>query len=158
MTRRLRDSFTIRGRIGVATGRALIYATGGVVYGSIRNSFATTNTANAFTGNGNEHGWGGAAGGGVEYRIAGPFSIGVQYLYRAVDANDYVVRAGPGTAGLTNPFRIVNANGTDFQRSGDRLTSHGVTASLNYRFQDSMQGRSRPDQPWPQLDQSRSRL
>lgn len=134
MTRRLRDSFTIRGRIGVATGRALIYATGGVAYGSIRNSFATTNTANAFTDNGNEHGWGAAVGGGVEYRFSGPFSIGAQYLYRAIDADDYTVRAGPGTAPLTNPFRIVNPNGTDFQRSGDRLTSHGLTLTLNYRF------------------------
>ena len=134
MTRRLRDVITVRGRIGVATGRALVYATGGLAYGGIRNSFATTNTANSFTGNGNEHGWGGAAGGGVEYRFSGPFSVGLEYLYRAVDANDYTVRAGPGTAPLTNPFRIVNANGTDFQRNGDRLSSHGVTLNLNYRF------------------------
>lgn len=134
MTRRLRDSFTIRGRVGVAAGRALIYATGGLAYGNVRNSFSTTNTANSFTGNGNESGWGGAAGGGVEYRLGGPFSIGAQYLYRAIDADEYVVRAGPGTAPPTNPFRIVNANGTDFQRSGSRMTSHGVTATLNYRF------------------------
>lgn len=134
MTRRLRDSFTVRGRFGVAMGRALIYATGGIAFGSIRNSFTTTNTANAFTDNGNERGMGGVIGGGVEYRISGPFSIGAQYLYRAVDADDFVVRAGPGTAPVTNPFRIVNANGTDFQRSGQRLTSHGLTATLNYRF------------------------
>lgn len=134
MTRRLRDVATLRGRIGIATGRALIYATGGVAYGSIRNRFATTNTANSFTDNGNEHGWGGTAGGGIEYRISGPFSIGAEYLYRAVDANDFIVRAGPGTAPLTNPFRIQNPNGTDFQRSGERLTSHGVTLNLNYRF------------------------
>lgn len=134
MTRRLRDSFTIRGRFGVSMGRALIYATGGVAYGSVRNSFTTTNTANSFTDNGDEHGWGGVVGGGLEYRLSGPFSIGAQYLYRSIDAGDYVVRAGPGTAPLTNPFRIVNPNGTDFMRSGERLSSHGVTLTLNYRF------------------------
>jgi len=134
MTRELRDLFTMRGRVGFATGRALIYATAGLAYGKIRNSFATTNTANSFTGNGNENGWGGVAGGGVEYRFAGNFSIGAQYLFRAVDADDYVVRAGPGTAGPTNAFRIVNPNGTDFARSGERLTSHAVQLTASYRF------------------------
>lgn len=134
MTRELRDLFTMRGRVGFAAGRALIYATGGIAYGKVRNSFATTNTANSFTGNGNENGWGGVAGGGVEYRLGGNFSIGAQYLYRAVDADDYVVRAGPGTAGPTNAFRIVNPNGTDFARSGERLTSHAVQMTASYRF------------------------
>jgi len=134
MTRRLRDVFTLRGRVGFATGRALIYATAGLAYGKIRNSFATTNTANSFTGNGNEHGWGYTFGGGVEQRLGSNFSIGLQYLYQSIKADEYVVRAGPGTAGLTNPFRIVNPNGTDFARSSDRFTSHGVSVTANYRF------------------------
>ncbi|MGE0178896.1 MAG: outer membrane protein [Sphingomonas sp.] len=134
MTRRLRDVATFRGRLGLSTGRALIYATGGLAYGSIRNSFTTTNTANAFTDNGDERGWGGVIGGGVEYRLARNFSIGAEYLYRSIDAGDYVVRAGPGTAGLTNPFRIVNPNGTDFLRSDDRMSSHGLRLTANYRF------------------------
>jgi len=134
MTRELRDLFTLRGRVGFAAGRALIFGTSGVAYGRIRNSFSTTNTANSFTGNGNQNGWGGVAGGGVEYRLTGNFTIGAQYLYRSVDADDYVVRAGPGTAPATNPFRLVNANGTDFTRSGGRLTSHGVQMTASYRF------------------------
>lgn len=134
MTRRLRDVATIRGRLGISTGRVLIYATGGLAYGSIRNSFTTSNTANAFTDNGNERGWGGVVGGGLEYRLARNFSLGAEYLYRSIDAGDYVVRAGPGTAGLTNPFRIVNPNGTDFQRSEDRMSSHGLRVTANYRF------------------------
>jgi len=47
MTRRLRDVFSLRARAGVATGSTLIYGTGGVVRGSIRNSFTTSNTATA---------------------------------------------------------------------------------------------------------------
>jgi outer membrane immunogenic protein len=134
MTRRLRDVFSLRARAGVSTGPTLFYGTGGVVRGSIRNSFTTSNTANSFTGNGNEKGWGYAFGGGVEQRMGANFSVGLQYLYRSIDAGDYVVRAGPGTAGLTNPFRIVNPNGTDFRRSDDDFTSHGVNLTASFRF------------------------
>ena len=134
MTRRLRDVFSLRARAGAAAGSNLFYGTGGVVRGSLRNSFSTTNTLNSFTGNGNEKGWGYAVGGGAERRFGTNFSIGVEYLYRSIKADDYVVRAGPGTAGLTNAFRIVNANGTDFSRSGDRFTSHGVNLIGNFRF------------------------
>ena len=133
-TRRLRDAFSIRARAGVTSGRTLFYGTGGVVRGSFRNSFSTSNTANSFTGNGNEKGWGYALGGGAEHRFGTGFSIGLQYLYRSIKADDYVVRAGPGTAGLTNPFRIVNPNGTDFSRSGGRFTSHGVNLTASVRF------------------------
>lgn len=134
MTRRLRDVLSLRARAGVASGRTLFYGTGGIVRGSLRNSFSTSNAANSFTGNGNEKGWGYAVGGGVEHRLGGNLSIGLQYLYRSIDAGDYVVRAGPGTAGLTNPFRIVNPNGTDFARSGDRFTSHGANLTMSLRF------------------------
>ena len=134
MSRRLKDAFSLRARAGVSTGSTLFYGTGGVVRGSFRNSFSTSNTANSFTGNGNEKGWGYAVGGGIEQRFGTGFSVGVQYLYRSIKADDYVVRAGPGTAGLTNPFRIVNPAGTDFARSGDRFTSHGVNLTASFRF------------------------
>ncbi len=134
MTRRLRDVFSLRARAGVSSGSTLVYGTGGVVRGSIRNSFTTSNTVNSFTGNGNEKGWGYALGGGVEQRLGATFSVGLQYLYRSIDAGDYVVRAGPGTAGLTNPFRIVNPAGTDFARSDEDFTSHGVSLTASFRF------------------------
>jgi outer membrane immunogenic protein len=134
MTRRLRDVFSLRARAGVSAGSTLFYGTGGIVRGSIRNSFTTSNAANSFTGNGNEKGWGYAFGGGVEQRLGTNFSVGLQYLYRSIDAGDYVVRAGPGSAGLTNPFRIVNPNGTDFRRSDNDFTSHGVNLTASFRF------------------------
>ncbi|HEX9954067.1 MAG TPA: outer membrane beta-barrel protein [Allosphingosinicella sp.] len=134
MTRRLRDVFSLRARAGIAAGDNLFYGTGGIVRGSIRNSFSTTNTANSFTGNGNEKGYGYTVGGGAEHRFGRNLSLGIEYLYRSIKADDHVVRAGPGTAGLTNPFRIVNPNGTDFSRSGDRFTSHGVNLTASFRF------------------------
>jgi hypothetical protein len=36
--------------------------------------------------------------------------------------------------GADQPFRIVNPNGTDFARSGDRFTSHGVNLTASFRF------------------------
>lgn len=134
MTRRLRDAFSLRARAGVASGRTLFYGTGGVAYGNIRNSFSTSNAANSFTGSGNESSWGYAVGGGIEHRLSPSFSIGAQYLYRSLKADDYVVRAGPGTAPPTNPFLLVNANGTDFARSGSRFNAHGVSLTANFRF------------------------
>lgn len=134
MTRRLRDAFTLRARAGFSAGRTLFYGTGGLAYGNIRNSFSTSNGANSFTDNGNENGWGYAVGGGVEQRLGRNFSIGAQYLYRSIKADDYVVRAGPGTAPPTNPFLLVNANGTDFARSGGRFNSHGLSLTASFRF------------------------
>ncbi len=134
MTRRLRDLATLRARVGFASGRTLFYGTGGLAYGRIRNSFSTSNGANSFTGNGNENGWGYAFGGGIDQKVGSNLAIGVQYLYRQVDAGDYVVRAGPGTAGPTNPFLIVNTAGTDFSRSSDKFSSHGVRLLASFRF------------------------
>jgi outer membrane immunogenic protein len=134
MTRTLRDALSLRARVGAGSGSTLVYGTGGVVRGSIRNSFSTSNSVNAFSDNGNEKGWGYVVGGGLEQRLGPSLSVGLQYLYRSIDAGDYVVRAGPGTAGITNPFRIVNPNGTDFARSGDRFTSHGVNVTASFRF------------------------
>ncbi len=134
MTRELRDVMTLRARAGVITGQTLIYGTGGLAYGKIRNSFSTSNAANSFTGNGNETGWGYALGGGVEQRLTSKVSVGLQYMYRNIDAGDYVVRAGPGTAGLTNPFRIVNPDGTNFKRSDNRFASHAVQLQVSYHF------------------------
>lgn len=134
MTRRLRDAWTLRARAGYASGNTLFYGTGGIVYGNIRNSFSTSNTVNSFTDNGNENGWGYVLGGGIEHRLGRNFSVGARYLYRSIKADDYVVRTGPGTANPSNPFLIVNSNGTDFSRSSNRLASHGVSLTTSFRF------------------------
>ena len=39
-----------------------------------------------------------------------------------------------GTAPLTNPFLLVNANGTDMRRSDDRLDLDTLQLTLNFRF------------------------
>jgi len=134
MTRRLKDNAGVRLRAGFAAGSTLIYATGGGAWGKVENSFATSNRANAFTGNGNEDAWGYKFGGGVEQLVSPNFSIGAQYLFTSLKAGDYRVRSGPGTAPPTNPFLLVNPDGTDFMRSGSRFNSHAATVTASYRF------------------------
>lgn len=133
MTRRLRDNGSLRLRAGFALGDTLIYGTGGVAYGKIRNSFTTSNTANTFTNTGNEDAWGYRVGGGVEERIARNLSLGLQYAYTSLETEDFRVRAGaPAPAG--NPFIRTNALGTDFARSEDRFDTHSLSLTMSLRF------------------------
>jgi outer membrane immunogenic protein len=134
MTRKLRDNAAIRARAGFAFGQTLLYGTGGGAWGKVRNSFTSTNVANAFSGNGNEDAWGYRVGGGIEQRVAPNFSIGAQYLFTSLKADDYVVRSARGTSPATNPFVLVNANGTDFQRTGNKFNSHVVAVTSSFRF------------------------
>ncbi|HWH23080.1 MAG TPA: outer membrane beta-barrel protein [Allosphingosinicella sp.] len=133
MTRRLRDNASLRGRAGVAFGQTLAYATGGVAWGRIRNSFATNNAVNTFVQRGDDDAWGYRVGGGVEHMIAPRMSVGLQYLYTSLDDDETRVRA-QGPAPATNPFIRTNAAGTDFARSGDRFNWHSVNAALSFRF------------------------
>jgi len=58
-----------------------------------------------------------------------------EYLYSNLQPGDYVVRAGPGTAGPTNPFILPpNTAGTDMTRSNDGLELHALRIGMNVRF------------------------
>lgn len=133
-TRELDYSLGARGRLGYAARGALFYATGGVAYGKIENEFETSNTANSFTDNGSTKSWGYSYGGGTEVKIAKNFTIGLEYLYTNYVDDDYAVRVGPGTAPVTNPFRIVNANGTDMRRGDSDFDMHNIRFTTTFRF------------------------
>lgn len=133
-TRELDYSLQARARVGYAARGALFYATGGAAYAKIDNSFSTSNGANSFTNNGGTKSWGYSYGGGTEVKIAKNLSIGVEYLYTNYVDDDYVVRVGPGTAPITNPFRIVNANGTDMRRGDSDFDMHNIRFTTTFRF------------------------
>jgi outer membrane immunogenic protein len=133
-TRELDYSVGARARVGYAARGALFYATGGASYGKIDNSFTTTNTANSFSDNGKTNSWGYTAGGGTEVKIAKNFSLGVEYLYTNYVDDKYVVAVGPGTAPITNPFRIVNANGTNMRRGDNNFDMHNIRVTAAFRF------------------------
>lgn len=136
MTREFDWNASIRGRLGYAAGgKTLFYAAGGPAYARIKNSFVTSNGANAFTSTDSRHNsWGVTGGGGVEQKIGNAFSIGLEYMYNQYQDDDYVVRSGPGTAPATNPFLLVNTAGTDFQRSDEKLRFHSLRATAAFRF------------------------
>jgi len=137
MTRELDDTIALRGRAGMAFGQTsdwLAYATAGVVRASISNTFQSTNTANAFAVTESGDSDGVQFGLGVERRIAGNASLGLEYLRTRIDDEETRVRTSRGTAPTTNPFLLVNANGTDFRRSDDRLDLDTLQLTLNWRF------------------------
>jgi outer membrane immunogenic protein len=133
-TRRLRDHASLRARLGFATGNTLIYGTGGLAYGKLRNSFTTSNQVNTFSPAVNDDAWGYKAGGGVEQRVAPNFSIGAQYLYTSLKDEGFTVRAAGTNLPVSNPFILRNANGTDFRRGSDRFTSHNLSVVASFRF------------------------
>jgi outer membrane immunogenic protein len=133
-TRELDYSLGARARVGYAARGALFYATGGAAYGKIDNSFSTSNTANSFTNNGSTKSWGYSYGGGTEVKVAKNLSIGVEYLYTNYVDDDFRVNVGPGTAPITNPFRIVNPNGTDMRRGDSDFDMHNIRFTAAFRF------------------------
>lgn len=133
-TRELDYSLGARGRVGYAARGALFYATGGVAYGKIDNSFSTSNGTNSFSDNGGTKSWGYSYGGGAEVKIAKNFSIGLEYLYTNYVDDDYVVSVGPGTAPATNPFLIANPTGTNMRRADSDFDMHNIRFTAAFRF------------------------
>jgi outer membrane immunogenic protein len=138
MTRTLDYTASIRGRVGLTPLPArttLFYATGGALYGKVKNSFSTSNTANSFTLNGDKDAWGFSGGGGIEQKIGQNFSIGLEYIYNELKDDKGRVRVGPGTAPpATNPFLLAGAGGTDFRRSDDKFRWHSLRVTAAFRF------------------------
>jgi outer membrane immunogenic protein len=72
---------TLRGRVGVTSGAALFYVTGGGAFGGIRTATNGVGPINAFpsTASSNQAGW--TAGGGVEWGFAPQWSAKAEGLY-----------------------------------------------------------------------------
>lgn len=115
---------TIRGRIGIAYGRLLIYGTGGAAFTDINlkqtNTYATlgpTGIENVSLSD-TKAGW--AAGGGAEYKFGGGvWSAKVEFLHA-----DFGSISGTGVV----PIQPVNVH-----HEGD-LTADLVQGGLNYHF------------------------
>lgn len=114
-------------------GRFLFYATGGGAYAKMDNEFTTTNGANSFTQRGKDDVWGWQAGGGVEAKVTGNISVGMEYLYSRFKDDDYYVQVGQGTAPATNPF-VLGGGGTNMKPSDDRFDYHSIRGTVSFRF------------------------
>ncbi len=107
------EDFSIRGRIGYAFDRILVYATGGGAYGNFHTSY---NDGVAFDSFNNGHfGW--TVGGGIEYAIDNNWSVRAEYRY-----TDY------GSQTDSPVF-------SDFGRPIDRhIRDNRVQAGFSYKF------------------------
>jgi outer membrane immunogenic protein len=125
--RRKSDWFgTVRGRLGFAFDRALVYATGGLAYGRVAGGGqlttfdavpAVVSTYNAAGSDRDQFGW--ALGGGIEYAFAQNWSVKAEYLHVHFKDSTYTLT---DTTGVFQ-FAVRQSNKMDLVRAG-----------LNYRF------------------------
>ncbi len=115
-TGRVRWTSLLTGRIGYAHGAWLPYIKGGAAFGGTRVSGLDFTTGDTFNTSINRTGW--TIGGGLEYALAGPWSIRAQYDY--VDF---------GTKSVT----LVDNTGAAAQ-ARIKQNIHQAKFGVNYRF------------------------
>jgi outer membrane immunogenic protein len=109
VSERVRYFGTVRGRLGYAWDRTLLYVTGGYAYTNIGGDLSV----GAFSTSSNTTKSGYTVGAGLEYAFAGPWSVKAEYLY--VDSGTTTLTL----AGATADVRIKNNIGR---------------VGINYRF------------------------
>jgi outer membrane immunogenic protein len=116
---------SVRGRLGFAWDRFLVYGTGGVAFANLEATVALVpvgglpglfaSASDTITG------W--TAGAGIEFGLWDNWSLGVEYRFSSFDASDFAL------GNVVTPL-IAGAP----LRSSFDLETHEVTARLNYRF------------------------
>ena len=134
--REITSMAAVRARLGYAMGGYLPYVTAGYARANIEQDYSTSNAANSFTPTRNDTDADGfQVGAGVEKWLTSNITVGVEYLYSDLDVNDaLVVRTGRGTAPATNPFLLVNPQGTNQIRSSDSIELHAFRVTAAVRF------------------------
>ncbi len=95
---------SLRGRVGYAIDHVLLYATGGLAFGSPKSTLTTT----SFTyGIGNGARWGWTLGAGAEYAFNNNWIVGLEYRYAQYQKETTTFQGNTilgGLAGLSNEF------------------------------------------------------
>ena len=141
---KLTEIATARARGGVVVQNALWYVTGGAAWGTIKDSYGFSGTANPVVFPGvlqpgpflnsaagfSASKWGWTVGAGVETRLGGGWSAKLEYLY--VDLGHVTERF---------PIAINPAFGANFINGGSasatstsHVTDNVIRAGVNYRF------------------------
>lgn len=113
---------TVRGRIGLAFDRVMVFATGGLAIAQIETTSETFNAAGLLTFTGSEDGVraGWTIGGGAEFALASNWSLRAEYLYL-----DFGSFSFEGATTPPSVFFVTNEVEARF---------HVVRAGLSYRF------------------------
>ena len=136
---------TVRGRIGYAFDRFLVYGTGGFAYGQARYSsvlnigntlggFTTFPTA-SITGSFDDFLTGYAYGGGIEYALPTDNFLNF-FKSSAVTLKIEYLRFDLGSRNVTGFYDIIPASGTPVAATQTRVRTEGdiVRAGINYKF------------------------
>ena len=98
-----KDYGSIRGRLGVAFDRFLVFGTGGWATGNPSTAFALTGAAPFVTTGGKSNGW--TAGGGIEYAITDTILGRIEYRYTDLQTSGFVnVPANIADGGTRTPI------------------------------------------------------
>lgn len=127
MTRDVEWFGTVRARFGYSWDRVLTYATGGLAYGRVNyagdvNFNVTGGQASPVAFSDTEVGW--TIGGGIEWAVAGNWTIKGEYLYVSLGDGASGHACFPIT-GCANAGTAYNWNDTDF---------HVARFGINYKF------------------------
>lgn len=110
---------TVRGRLGFAVDRALIYGTGGVAFAGLKDEIVDPPTNIGFSAATGSTVTGWTAGGGIEYALADHWTVKAEYLHVGLpDRTATVV-----SAGATNGYAFRFKDQLDIGRVG-----------FNYKF------------------------
>jgi outer membrane immunogenic protein len=105
---------TLRGRIGYGFDRSLVYFTGGLAFGGVKDTLSTT-FSKTLVFDGTKTGY--TLGGGVEYLLAPSWSVKAEYQYLDLGGDTLSFTKINGTATFTDPH-----------------TYNTVRAGLNYHL------------------------
>jgi outer membrane immunogenic protein len=72
---------TVRGRVGWAFDRVLVYGTGGVAFANLKDEYNSPNFPPPFTASATSSVTGWTAGGGIEYALFGNWTAKIEYLH-----------------------------------------------------------------------------
>jgi outer membrane immunogenic protein len=108
---------TATGRIGYGFDSWMPYVKAGLAVANVDTSIANTVTGVTNQGSAVHYGW--TAGGGVEFKVAPKFSLGLEYMHTELSRGNDI--NGPSTAGATENY-------------GVGLRSDSLMARFNYLF------------------------
>jgi outer membrane immunogenic protein len=111
---------SLRGRLGWAFDRFLVYATGGVTWANFEVAAALVGTPFIVSADKTLTGW--TVGGGFEWGFTPNWSLGLEYRFSQYDRENF----GLGTL-------LVGATALPFAANAE-LETHEITARVNYRF------------------------
>jgi len=113
---------SVRGRLGYAFDRTLVYATGGFAFGGVDAGYSYLDNGGSGKGSKSDILTGYAAGGGIEHKLSPAWSLKAEYQY--IDL---------GSISTTFPLSV-GYNGSYSEKAEADIRFHTVRLGLNYKI------------------------